>query len=193
MAVLQAPPVSSPFGDLPLAPGGTFAAICIDVVDQFGVTKRKWQSEELETLDVTTFLFEFRSGPETCRVATGEMRISGHPKAALFKFLRSWLGKPPAYNWDYCELKGSPALVTIEHVQRHDGQGMWAKLSNVSPMPTAPGQGLPQPEAPAGCITETAPAPAPFGPLVPGPAPHVPDRYDVSPPPVEDPADEIPF
>ena len=64
MAVLQQPvshsnPFAQVIGDS-LAPAGTFIATVLDVKDEFGVTRQKFQSTETEKVDLTCFLFGFR-------------------------------------------------------------------------------------------------------------------------------------
>jgi hypothetical protein len=154
MAVLTQPTDSSnPFVDVigdDLAPAGTYIATVIEVRDEFGVVRTKFQSTETEKVDLTTFLFGFRDAQgQPHRVASRRMKISGNEKSALFSFLKSLLGKAPEYGWDYCTLKGAQCLLTVEHVKRKDGVGVFASIAALSPVP----QGLGTPA--------TAPAPAP--------------------------------
>ncbi|MCC5849952.1 MAG: hypothetical protein JJU29_17840 [Verrucomicrobia bacterium] len=63
MAVLEKPVVSyDPFADRlgtgPAAPG-TFVATIEDIVDEMGVERRKYQSEETEIADLTCYLVPF--------------------------------------------------------------------------------------------------------------------------------------
>ena len=140
MAVLQQPvnrtnPFAKEVGDK-LAPAGTFIATILDIRDEFGITRQKFQSTEMEKVDLTCFLFGFRD-PQgaTHRVASRQMRISGNEKSALFGFLKGLLGRAPAFGWDYCTLKGTKCLLTVEHVQRRDGSGMFASIAALSPVP----------------------------------------------------------
>lgn len=140
MAVLEQPVSNSnPFieqiGDK-LAPVGTYAATILDIRDEFGVRRNKFQSEETEEVDLTCFLFGFRDsrGVEH-KVASRTMKISGNVKSALYDFLKRLLGRAPAYGWDYCTLKGSKCLLTVEHVTRKDGNGVFAGIASLSPMP----------------------------------------------------------
>ena len=142
MAVLQQPVVggnvfADQIGD-DLAPAGTYVATVIDIVDEFGVQRQKFQSTEVETVDLTTFLFGFRDvqGYER-RVASRRMKISGNEKASLFGFLKSLLGHAPQYGWDYMDLKGAQCLVTVEHIQRRDGTGVFAGIAALSPVPAS--------------------------------------------------------
>jgi hypothetical protein len=140
MAVLQQPVVGgNVFAELigdDLAPAGTYAATVIDIRDEFGVMRQKFQSTEMETVDLTTFLFGFRDtqGYEH-RVSSRRMKISGNEKASLFAFLKSLLGRAPQYGWDYMALKGAQCLLTVEHIQRRDGVGVFAGIAALSPVP----------------------------------------------------------
>lgn len=119
-----------------LAQSGTHIATCLDIQDQFGVERPKFENpNEKETLDVTRFLFGFRGQDgRTYRVQSFEFRISGSPKSNLFKFLTSWLGSPPKYGWDYCELKGQGAMITVAHKQSRDGSKTYANIVGISPV-----------------------------------------------------------
>jgi hypothetical protein len=144
MAILEQPMnTSNPFADVvgdELAPAGTYAATIIDIKDEFGVTRQKYQSTEMETVDLTCFLFGFRDAAgQAHRISSKRMRISGNEKSNLFAFLKSMLGQAPRYGWDYCELKGKQCLVTVEHVQRRDGVGVFAAIAALSPLPAGMG------------------------------------------------------
>lgn len=167
MAVLTEPkkPFGGPFdlADEPTPPEGTFLATCIECKDQFGVTRTKFQSTETEVVDLTAFLFGFRDQlGSPYKIATQSMKISGNEKAALYLFLRSWLGKPFGYGGDYAApeaqggMVGRKALITISHEQRRNGDGVFAKIISVSPVPTGFTQA-----APAAPSAAPAPAPAP--------------------------------
>lgn len=166
MAVLQQPASHQhPFADQiadTLPPAGTYVATVLDVRDVFGVQRQRFQSQELESVDLTCFLFGLRDGQGTPhKVASRQMRISGNEKSALFLFLKSLLGKAPAYGWDYCTLKGQKCLLTVEHVQRRDGSGVFAGIASLSPVPLGYGTvtGRPAPAAPPRPAPQPAPAP----------------------------------
>jgi hypothetical protein len=191
MAVLRQPtthtnPFAEQIGD-DLPPAGTFGATVIDIRDEFGVQRQKFESYELEKVDLTCFLFGFRDGQgNPHRVASRQMRISGNEKSALFSFLKSLLGHAPEYNWDYCALKGRKCLLTVEHVQRRDGSGVFAAIAALSPVP----EGYGVPAHPVNGSARTLPAPAP----APAPKPMVPAAPVPPPPPAaEVPEDEVPF
>ena len=164
MAVLQQPVVNgNVFSELigdDLAPAGTYVATVIDVRDEFGVQRQKFQSTEIEAVDLTTFLFGFRDaqGYEH-RVASRRMKISGNEKAALFAFLKCLLGRAPQYGWDYMAVKGAQCLLTVEHVTKRDGTGVFAAIAALSPVLAGFVQSAPQ-VAPA-----MAPRPAVVAPM----------------------------
>lgn len=135
MAVLTAKAESSSgFQIDELAPSGDYVATCIDIADEFSVPRRKYQSEEMEDVDVTRFLFGLRGQDgRLYKVQTFEMKISGSPKSTLYKFLSAWLGKAPDYGWDYCTLKGSGAVISIEHVVSQMGT-TYPKITRILPV-----------------------------------------------------------
>ena len=137
MATLQAPAENSNGFEIDdVAPAGDYVATCIDIADEFGVTRRKYQSEETEQIDVTRFLFGFRAQDGNIyKVQTFEMKISGSPKSALFKFLSSWLGQAPRMGWDYCELKGKGAVIKVEQVTSQMGK-VYNKIVSILPPKT---------------------------------------------------------
>jgi hypothetical protein len=185
MAVLQQPtshsnPFTQQIGEA-LAPAGTFIATVLDIKDEFGVKRAKFQSTEIETVDLTCFLFGFRDAQGVPhKIASRQMRISGNEKSALFGFLKGMLGKAPAYNWDFCSLKGHKCLLTVEHVQKRDGSGVFAGIAAISPVP----QGMAMPASPQ---PAAVPQPGPQ-PLTPPPTP-LPQPVSVAAPA----DDDIPF
>jgi hypothetical protein len=175
MALLKQPE-SNGFDITELAPAGTFIATCLDVQDQFGVERPKFENPaEKETLDVTRFLFGFQTQDgRTFRVQTHEFRISGSPKSNLFKFLTGWLGHPPKYGWDYCELKGQGAMVTVGHKASRDGTRTFANLNGIAPViDQLKGQVIPLAVFGQAASPPPAPRPAAYAPAAP-PAQHAP-------------------
>lgn len=175
MALLKQPE-SNGFEITELAPAGTFIATCLDVQDQFGVERPKFENPaEKETLDVTRFLFGFQTQDgRTFRVQTHEFRISGSPKSNLFKFLTGWLGHPPKYGWDYCELKGQGAMVTVGHKASRDGTRTFANLNGIAPViDQLKGQVIPLAVFGQAASSPPAPRPAAYAPAAP-PAQHAP-------------------
>lgn len=152
MAILQQPSTSS--GDFhlfdiarsPLPPAGTFPAVVLEVRDRLGVERKKYQSEEVEVVDLSAFLFGFRAADGTAwRIDTKPFRISGHPKSGLFKFLAGLLGKPPAYGLDTATLKGTKCLLSVAHATSASGTE-YAFVSSAIPLPSpAPAAPVPAP------------------------------------------------
>jgi hypothetical protein len=175
---------SNPFAEVigdDVAPAGTFQATVIDIKDEFGVIRPKFENPaETEKVDLTTFLFGFRDQLNMPhRIASRSMKISGNEKSALYAFLKGILGKAPSYGWDYCTLKGSKCLVTVEHKAKNNGQGYYPAIAALSPMPA----GMSAPVTPAPVPAYTPPPPQ-FQP--PPPAP-------VTPPPFETDDEPLPF
>ena len=129
-------PESAGFEIGDLAPAGTYIATCLEIQDQFGVERPKFENpQEKELLDVTRFLFGFHGQDgRPSKVQSFEFRISGSPKSNLFKFLTGWLGTPPKYGWDYCELKGQGAMITVAHKQSRDLTKTYANIVGISPV-----------------------------------------------------------
>ena len=176
MALLQPPnrnpnPFADQLGDT-LAPAGTFIAKVIGIRDEFGVERPKYQSDQIEKVDLTCFLFGYRDAQgRPHKIASRQMKISGNEKSALFGFLKALMGKAPPYNWDYCTLKGQTCLLTVEHVQKRDGSGVYAAIASLSPVPAGyVGHQTPVAPPPAAPVPAAAPAhPAPN----PGIPPHL--------------------
>jgi len=117
-----------------LCPEGTYVAVIGKIDDQFGVQRPKFENpQEMETIDVTRFIFGVVANNQCFRVQTYEMRISGNPKSKLFSFLTSLLGKPPAMGWDYCALQGSGAVIQVAHRSSRDGSRTYANVVAVRP------------------------------------------------------------
>ncbi len=139
MAVPKQTVSTGPLFDLGdrIAPCGTHSATCINVRDLFNTERKKFQSEEIETVDVTGFLFGFRtSDGQAHRVATRAFKISGSQKSGLFNFLKSWLGQAPKFGWDHRTMKGRKALIVVAHQPGRTRPGqMFAVIASISPQP----------------------------------------------------------
>ena len=139
MAILKEPTVNRVFDtgeETP--PRGTYVATCIDIKDMFGVERPKYENpSELEKVDLTAFLFGFRDREgRPYKIASKTMRISAKENSNLFAFLKSWLGRAPQYGWDYCELKGQKALITVDHTASRKYAGIvYADIVTISPVP----------------------------------------------------------
>lgn len=143
MAVLQAPKSTAGIGPriTELAPKGTYLATIVDIVDKFGVERPKYENPaEIEKVDITTFVFGFKAKDgKLYLVKTGDspltaMRISNGEKAKLRGFLTQLTGEVPKDGWDYCELKGSGAQITVGHKESKKTGNPYAVISSVAPV-----------------------------------------------------------
>lgn len=124
-------------------PEGSFIGKIIDIKDEFGVVRPKFENpSETETVDRTIFLFGFRDqSGNPHRVASRWMKISGNEKSALYQFLRSAMGKPFPYGNDYTSnianggMLGRECLITINLEKRKNGSGTYPVITTVSPVP----------------------------------------------------------
>jgi hypothetical protein len=129
MAKLPEPQIAafSDLGEPP--PKGTYLAVCLDVVDQYGVERNKWKSEERETVNLTWFIFgvKLKNG-ELRKIRTHNlgMKISNDPKSTLHQFLASWLGEAPKSGFDTATLKGKGAQLTV--VERESGDKTYMNI-----------------------------------------------------------------
>ena len=151
-------------GDTP--PKGSFVATCIETKDAYGVERKKFQSEQTEKVDLTGFLFGFRDKTgKPFKIASRSMKLSGNPKSALYQFLTSWLGEPPAYNLDLTTLKSRKVLLSIAHEPSRTRPGVsYARIISIAPVPegfeAAPA--APAPKAPAPVPADTEQDELPF-------------------------------
>ena len=110
-----------PLGDT-LVPAGQHVAVCLEVKDSLDIERPTFDDPSIiETVDLTRFLFGL---PDGSMIQTGEMKISGHEKSNLVKFLTGWLGKAPQMDgtWDYCEMKGQGAMLNVQHKVSRKGR-----------------------------------------------------------------------
>jgi len=138
MATLTAPTGGAGYGPriTELAPKGTYLATIVDVSDRFGVERPKYEDPTImEKVDLTNFTFGFKAKDgKLYLVKSGDMRISGNEKSKLYGFLQSLTGEPPRYGWDYCELLGSGAQITVSHKESKRTPGkMYALIGALSP------------------------------------------------------------
>jgi hypothetical protein len=139
MATLKAPESTGGYGPQikDLAPKGTFLATIVDIVDRFGVERPKFEDPSVtEKVDLTIFVLGFKGKDgKFYLVKTRDMKISGHEKSKLYDFLKSLTGEPPKYGWDYCELIGTGAQITVSHQESKRTPGkMYATLGSIAPV-----------------------------------------------------------
>ena len=137
MARIAKPAPMSGYDIKAVAPQGQYAAICLSIDDLFGVERRKFQSEEKEIKDVTRFLFGcVDPGGTPYLVQTYEFAISGAPGANLMKFLTNWLGQSPQYEWDYCEMLGIGALLSVApKTSKGEPPIIYPTITGIAPLP----------------------------------------------------------
>jgi hypothetical protein len=93
---------------------GTYLAVCVDVVDEYNVTRRKFDSDEMETVNLTRFIFGVKCKDGSLRkIASKPMKISNYETSALYAFLLGWLGEPQKTGFDTATLKGRAAQITV--------------------------------------------------------------------------------
>lgn len=120
-----------------VCPAGQYAAKCVGIKEEYQVKVQKFQSEETELQDRIAFLFQcYGDDGQTSLIATRPMKISGHEKSALYAFLKSWLGKAPAYGMDTDDLKGHTALMTVVEKKSNSGK-LYTTIDSVVPLPKA--------------------------------------------------------
>ena len=66
-------------------------------------------------------------------IQTGEMKITGHERSNLVKFLTGWLGRPPQMDgsWDYCEMIGQGAVLSVAQKVSRKGR-TYADVQGIS-------------------------------------------------------------
>jgi hypothetical protein len=115
-------------------PAGTYLAVCVDVIDSYGVDRPKYQSEEMEKVDVTRFVFGVKTKKgDLHKIATREMKITGGPKANLTKFLKAWTGENPKPGMDTEELKGKGAQITVTAEESRNGK-TYNNITGIAPV-----------------------------------------------------------
>lgn len=201
MAKLVAPSGGSGLQIEVLAPVGQHCAICLRVNDLFGVERPDFNNPQVKEIkDVTRFIFGlYGQDGKPYLVQTYEFTISGSPGSNLSKFLQQWLGQPALMGWDYCEMLGKAALLTVAHKPSKTNAGqIYANITGIAPLPQqmaqycppaqnfaamlqaleaqaaarnpAPPPGAP-PALPGGGYRPPAPPPAPAAAFVPPPPP----------------------
>ena len=118
----------------PPPPAGTYLAVCVDVIDLYGVERKKYESEEMERVDVTRFVFgvKTKSG-QLHKIATREMKITSGPKANLTKFIKAWTGEVPKAGWDTESLKGQGAQITVSAEEARNGK-TYNNITGIAPV-----------------------------------------------------------
>ena len=132
MAIIPQTNATSDFGPPP--PAGTYLAVCTDVIDLYGVKRKKYQSEETEDVDVTRFVFGVKTKSGALhKIATREMKISGSPKANLVKFIKSWTGEQPKPNQNTEDFRGKGAQITVVEEAGNNGK-TYRNIGSIAPV-----------------------------------------------------------
>ena len=193
MAILRAssssdgPITGWPLGDAVTQPG-QYVAVCLDVKDSLGIERPTFDDPNvMETVDLTRFLFGLQDGS---MIQTGEMKITGHERSNLVKFLTGWLGRPPQMDgsWDYCEMIGQGAVLSVAQKVSRKGR-TYADVQGVTPVMEQLAEQVPQ----AGQFTvpeaSTPPVQAQAQPVAqPQPAPVVQPQVQQAQPIIQPPA-----
>lgn len=127
-------------------PEGTYPAICIDVEVLKDVQRKRWQSDEVQTVNLVAFLFELGLPDGTrSRIATKLMTLSLYEKSNLFSFLRDWQGRPGSGAFDPDAYMGASATITVECVPGRQRPDLtFARIARISP-PVCEGREAPEP------------------------------------------------
>jgi hypothetical protein len=123
---------TSDFGPPP--PAGTYLAVCTEVIDLYGVKRKKYESEEMEDVNVTRFVFGVKTKSGALHlIATREMKISGSPKSNMMKTIKAWTGEMPKPGWDTAELKGKGAQITVTAEEARNGK-VYNNITGIAPV-----------------------------------------------------------
>ena len=123
-------------------PSGTFLARCVDVDTNEKFKRKKYQSEEIETIPAVRFLFALKDGDNKFLVQTNVYKASGSPKSNFYKAVVAWRGEFPT-TFDPNTLKGEEVSLTVE--QRTSGRGtVYGAITNISAVPEAYKQACPK-------------------------------------------------
>lgn len=129
-------------GERTLPPAGTFLARCYAICDM-GTQFSEWQGKPKKARKCRIFfelptekhVFLEEKGEEPFTMSK-EFTLSLHAKAQLRKVLDTWRGKPfteeELDGFDVTKLIGAPAMLTIGHEPRKDGEGDFAKILGIA-------------------------------------------------------------
>jgi hypothetical protein len=113
---------------------GTYLAVCFEIEERFGVTRKKFESEEKEVVDLISFYFGFKQKDGTPGIVRSKpMKISGHKESNLVQFIRQWLGDAPSKGFDTDTLKGAGAQITVALQMAGNGK-TYANISSIGPV-----------------------------------------------------------
>lgn len=128
-------------------PAGTFAAICVDLID-LGMRVSEFSGHEKATQSLA---FVFRTGKVS---STGfdldlsrEFAVSLHKKSNMRAFLEAWRGAPLKSEelgeaFSFKDMASRPALISVVHKPSSDGTKIYANIGAIMPVP----DGMPIPK-----------------------------------------------
>ena len=129
-------------GQRQLPPAGTHLARCYAVCD-LGTQLGEFQGKPKKARKCRIF-FELpneqavfgEAGVKEPFTVSKEFTLSLHKKAELRKVLEGWRGRPftdeELDKFDVAKLVGAPAIITIGHEARKDGEGNYSRILNVT-------------------------------------------------------------
>ena len=123
--------------EFPTAPAGTFAAVCVDVVD-LGMIEVSWQGKEKRQHKIR-IAWQIDEQQENGKpfLVSKRYTLSLHEKAALRKDLESWRGRsftePELEGFDVEALLGIGCYLCIVHTKK-DGK-TWANINAIMRFP----------------------------------------------------------
>ena len=145
-------------------PKGSYIAVCIDVEDNFGVQRPKFDDPtQFEIIDTTTFYFGLKKGSELFVIRSKPFKLSLHEKSALFQFLKQWNNEPPKAGFDTLAMINQGAQLTVEHNMSNKGR-IYANISSIAPIMEGLEKMTPVPKEFVGLLqpkVKKAPAPEP--------------------------------
>lgn len=117
-------------------PKGRFIATCIEVHDEIGVERQKFESNDTEIVDLTTFYLGFKDREGRPHVVKSKaMKLSVHEKAALVKFIKSWTGAAPGAGFDTQSMLGKGAEIRVERIASMKTPGReYANIADIGPV-----------------------------------------------------------
>jgi hypothetical protein len=124
---------------VPHAPG-IFPAVCVDMID-LGIETTEFQGKQRQVPRVR-LVFETMGDDGSRAIIGRSFTASLASKAKLAQFLGTWRGRPvlPGDTIDLNKLLGVSCTLVISHVQRNDGQGVYAGIDTI----TRPTKQVPQ-------------------------------------------------
>ena len=118
--------------DIPqLCPEGTYSAICVDLMERFGVEEPSYNDPSvMVTKDKCRPLFAVNVNGVNHLVQTYEFNISGSPKSKLLQFIKAWIGKAPPRGFDTPDLIGQTCTINISHETSKKGS-VYASINSI--------------------------------------------------------------